>query len=471
MERLSGLDASFLYAETPAQPLHVCSILELNTSTMPGGYQFDRLKEVLALQISAIPEFRQKLADHRLNMDHPVWVDDHTFDIDRHLHRVAVPTPGGRAELADLYARIAAYPLDRERPLWEMWVIEGAGGGRDRLVIMTKIHRASVDGVMGADVLARLCSTEPELPREKTVARPGGASTVRLAVDGLKKLATRPVRLAETTATTLSTVVDIARRSMAGSTMAAPFRAPATPFNDAVTRRRVVAYTSLDLQDVDRVRELFGVTADDVVTALCSGVLRRYLIARDRLPEKSLVAAMPVPVHGRSGRPGRNQLSLLFTRLESQLDDPAERLRAIAGSNSAAKEHSDAIGPTLLLDWAQLAGRTLLSTGLQVYSALGLARRRPVHNVVISHVPGPQDTLYFLGCRVDAMYLLGPVFHGTGLNITGISVGGKLHIGITACRRLVPDAWSLAQGFHAELEALLQAGDPTRAVDPAAGVR
>lgn len=454
MQRLSGLDASFLYAETPAQPLHVCTILELDTSTMPGGYSVDRLKHFLAQHISTIAEFRQKLADHRLNLDHPVWVDDDSFDIDRHVHHIAVPAPGGRAELSDLCARIAAHPLDRGIPLWEMWVIEGSA---DRLMVMTKIHRACVDGVMGADVLARLCTTEPRPPSVEEAAGPGGANTVRLAVDGLKGLAVRPLRFAENSVATLSKAIDLARRSRGGSTMAAPFRAPGTPFNDAVSRRRAVAYTALDLRDVEQVTHRFGVTVDDVVAALCSGVLRRYLLARRRLPEKSLTAAVPVPVRGGSGRPGRNQLSMLFTRLESQIADPAERLKVIADGNAAAREHSSAIGPTFLLDWAQIAGRTVLGSALRFYSGSGLARRRPAHNVFLSHVPGPQDTIYFLGCRVDGMYLLGPVFHGTGLNITAISLSGKLHIGVAACRRLVPEAWSLADGFRTELDALLGA--------------
>lgn len=294
MERLSGLDAVFLYAETPTQPLHVCSILELDTSTMPGGYSFESLKEQLSVRLSAIPEFRQKLADHRLNLDHPVWVDDDTFDIDRHLHRIAVPAPGGRAEVSDFCARVAAYPLDRAIPLWEMWVIEGVAGGRDRVMVLTKIHHASIDGVTGAEVLARLCGTEPNLPSAEEVPGPGGAGTVRLAVDGLVKIAVRPLRFAETAATTLATVVDLAHRTRGGPTMAAPFRAPGSPFNDAVTRRRAIAYTALDMRDVKRVKDHFGVTVNDVVTALCSGVLRRYLLARGRLPEKSLRATDPI---------------------------------------------------------------------------------------------------------------------------------------------------------------------------------
>src|SRR3981189_2815185 len=158
MERLSGLDASFLYIESPTQPLHVCSILELDTSTVPGGYTFERLRGALALRMPAIPGFRAKLADSQLNLDYPVWVEDDAFDLDRHLLRICLPSPGGRRGLAEGWGHIGTAPLDRSKPLWEMWVIDGvadtdpcAGGGL--LAVMTKVHHAAVDGVTGADLL------------------------------------------------------------------------------------------------------------------------------------------------------------------------------------------------------------------------------------------------------------------------------------------------------------------------------
>jgi diacylglycerol O-acyltransferase / wax synthase len=460
MQRLSGLDASFLYLETPSQPLHVCSILEVNTSTVPGGYSFERLRDDLGARITSIPEFRQKLADNRLNFDHPAWVEDDTFDIDRHLHRIALPQPGGRVELSDICGRIASDPLDRNAPLWEMWVIEGIAGADAhagaRMVVMTKVHHAAVDGVTGADVLARLCGREPDMSPPEPVEGPGDASSVQLAVSGLVNFATRPLRLVSLVPTTVSTVVDIVRRVRSGRTMAVPFRAPRTPFNDVVTRRRTVAYAELDLEDIKRVKNRFNVTVNDVVMALCSSVLRRFLLDRGQLPDTSLVATVPVSVHDKSDRPGRNQLSALFTRLETQIADPAERLHAIERVNSVAKEHSSAIGATLLLDWAQFGARALFAPALRLYTSTGLVRR-PVHNVVISNVPGPQMPLYFLGCRVLAMYPLGPVVHGTGLNITAMSLTGKLGVGIIACRELVSDVWRLADEFETALKELLNA--------------
>jgi WS/DGAT/MGAT family acyltransferase len=324
------------------------------------------------------------------------------------------------------------------------------------MVVMTKVHHASVDGVTGADVLARLCGMEPEMSAPEPVEGPGKASSLHLAVSGLANFVTRPLRLATVVPTTMSTAVDIVRRVPSGRIMAVPFRAPRTEFNDAITRARTIAYTELDLDDIKKVKNRFAVTVNDVVMALCSGVLRRFLLERGQLPDMSLVATVPVSVHDRSDRPGRNQLSALFARLETQIADPVERLLAIARVNSAAKEHSSAIGPTLLLDWAQFAARMLMTPFLRFYTGSGLARR-PIHNVVISNVPGPQVPLYFLGCRVHAMYPLGPVFHGAGLNITAMSLTGKLDIGIIACRDLVPDVWRLADEFETALKELLDA--------------
>src|ERR1700756_4486071 len=200
MERLSGLDASFLYIESPTQPLHVCSILELDTSTVPGGYTFDRLRDELASRIAAIPEFRAKLADSQLNLDYPVWVEDDGFDLDRHLLRIGLPLPGGRRELAEVCGHIASVPLDRSRPLWEMWVIDGVAdtdaheGGL--LAVMTKVHHAAVDGVTGASLLAQLCSVEPDAPPPDPVDGPGDASPLEIAAGGLVRFAARPLQLA-----------------------------------------------------------------------------------------------------------------------------------------------------------------------------------------------------------------------------------------------------------------------------------
>ncbi|OBI88695.1 WS/DGAT/MGAT family O-acyltransferase [Mycobacterium asiaticum] len=461
MQRLSGLDASFLYLETDSQPMHVCSVIELDTSTMPGGYTFDRLREAMSLRIRALPEFQEKLANSPLNLDHPVWVDDEHFHIDRHLHRIALPAPGGRAELSEICGHIASLPLDRRRPLWEMWVIEGVAGTdchrQGRIAVMTKVHHAGVDGVTGANLMSQLCSTAADAPAPERVAGVGGASGWQIAAGGLLRFAARPLQLANVVPDTVSSVVATLLRARDGLTMARPFAAPRTVFNASISGRRTIAYAELDLEDVKTVKDHFGVKVNDVVMALVSGVLRQYLADRNVLPESSLVASVPISVHGKSDRPGRNQVSAMFASLETHIDDPVQRLNAIAESNSVAKQHSSAIGATLLQDWSQFAAPAVFGAAMRVYAMTRLTESLPVHNLVVSNVPGPQIPLYLLGCEVKAMYPLGPIFHGSGLNITVMSLNGRLDVGLIACPELLPDLWDLADEFGVVMAELLAA--------------
>jgi WS/DGAT/MGAT family acyltransferase len=457
MERLSGLDAFFLYSETPTQPLNVCCMLELDTSTMPGGYTYRRFCTALAKHVKALPEFRMKLADTQLNPDHPVWVDDEDFQLRRHLHRVGVPAPGGRRELAEICGYIAGLPLDREQPLWEMWVIEG-GARDDALAVMLKVHHAVVDGVTGANLLAQLCGLEPDAPPPQPVRGAGSGNSLQIAASGLKGFAFRPLRLATVVPATMLTLMQTRLRAREDRTMAAPFSAPPTLFNAPLSRHRNIAYTQLDMRDVKRVKNRFGVTINDVVVSLCSGVLRRYLIERGELPDTPLVATVPVSVHDKSDRPGRNQTTLMFCRVESQISDPAERIRTIAAGNTAAKDHTAAIGPTLLHDWSQFGGPAILGAIMRILPRIRI-NHSPAYNLILSNVPGPQTQLYFLGCQVDTMYPLGPLIGGAGLNITVMSLNGELGIGIISCPDLLPDLWDIADGFSDALKELLECND------------
>jgi diacylglycerol O-acyltransferase len=457
MQRLSGLDASFLYLETSDQPMHVCSIMELDTSTMPGGYTFDRLRDALSLRIRAMPQFREKLANSPLNLDHPVWVDDNNFDIDRHLHRIGLPPPGGRAELSEICGHIASLPLDRRRPLWEMWVIEGVAGTdchRDgRIGVMVKVHHAGVDGVTGANLMSQLCTTEADAPAPDPVDGVGGASGWEIAAGGLVRFASRPLHLANVVPGTVSSVVGTLLRAREGQTMARPFAAPRTVFNARISGRRNVALAKLDLEDIKTVKNHFGVKVNDVVMALVSGVLRQYLAERNALPDTSLVATVPVSVHGKSDRPGRNQVSGMFSSLQTHIADPVERLEAIAEANSVAKQHSSAIGATLLQDWTQFAAPAVFGIAMRVYARTRLTEM-PVHNLVVSNVPGPQIPLYMLGCEVKAMFPLGPIFHGSGLNITVMSLNRNLDVGLISCPQLLPDLWAMADEFAVGMQEL-----------------
>jgi|SRR5271166_318177 len=404
-----------------------------------------------------MPQFREKLANSPLNLDHPVWVDDNNFDIDRHLHRIGLPPPGGRAELSEICGHIASLPLDRRRPLWEMWVIEGVAGTdchRDgRIGVMIKVHHAGVDGVTGANLMSQLCTTEADAPAPDPVDGVGGASGWEIAAGGLVRFASRPLHLANVVPGTVSSVVGTLLRAREGQTMARPFAAPRTVFNARISGRRNVALAKLDLEDIKTVKNHFGVKVNDVVMALVSGVLRQYLAERNALPDTSLVATVPVSVHGKSDRPGRNQVSGMFSSLQTHIADPAERLKAIAEANSVAKQHSSAIGATLLQDWTQFAAPAVFGIAMRVYARTRLTEM-PVHNLVVSNVPGPQIPLYMLGCEVKAMFPLGPIFHGSGLNITVMSLNRNLDVGLISCPQLLPDLWAMADEFAIGMQEL-----------------
>ena len=463
MDRLSGLDASFLYFETPAHLMHVCGLLVLDPSTMPTQYSFPELREKLRERLEVTPAFRRKLHNPFLNFDHPVWINDDDFDIEHHVRRAAVPSPGGDRELSEVCADIAAQPLDRARPLWEMWLIEGYhDDGAPRLAVMTKMHHATVDGVSGASLVSELCSLEPDAPPfgaqkdpEPLPRRPRDRDIV---IDGVIGVAKRPLHLVNVLPHTLQAIPNWIGRARRGRAMPAPFTAPRTSFNGTITGHRSIAFARLDLDEVKQIKNAFGCTVNDVVLAMCSGALRRYLDDNGELPDDSLVAMVPVSVHGKTKRGGTNKVSGMFASLSSDIADPVERLRAIAEANRVAKDHHQTLSASLLQDWAQFAAPNTFGLAVRLYSKLRLADMHPVvHNLVISNVPGPQMPIYFLGARIVGFYPFGPVFHGAGLNVTVLSNDGHVDVGLIAARELAPNLWSLADDLQVALDELLKA--------------
>ena len=457
MERLSGLDAGLLYSESSKVPLHVCSIVRVGTSTVPGGYTFEKFIGDLGKRVGALPELRAKLGDSQLNLDHPVWVADHDFDLNRHVNRIALPTPGGREELAAVCSHIASIPLDRSKPLWEMWLIEGVDGAAPEkaLALMIKVHHAAVDGVSAANLLNTLCDLEPDAPPPDPVEGPGDAKPLAITTDGFLRFMTRPWQLTRVIPETAAMLAKTVGRAVNGTAMAAPFTAPKTRFNAELTTERTVALVQLNLGDVKKVKNQCEVKVNDVVMALCAGALRSFLADRSELPEKPLIAAVPASVHGESDRPGRNQLSGMFCNLHTDIEDSRERLHAIAESDVRAKEHKASMGPTLTVDLAQVLSRGMFGVILGVISRTPLSHAA-IHNVIISNVAGPQARLYSCGAEVTALYPLGPIYHSAGLNITVMSQGDKLNVGIVSCPQLVDDLWDLADRFDAELGELLR---------------
>jgi len=461
MQRLSGLDASFLYLETSSQLLHVCGLILLDPETVPGGYGFDSFKHTLEERIRDVPMFHRKLKQVPLGIDHPVWVKDGDFDIDRHLHRMALPAPGGDHELAELCGHIAGIPLDRSRPLWEFFVIEGLASGQ--VAVFTKMHHATVDGVSGANAISYLCSLEADAPPLESAPEgdaPRVPSDAELLARGVMHNVTKPVDIARLLVPTVGALGRTVERARRGTAMAAPLTAPRTSFNGTITGHRSLAFQDLSLELVKEVKHAVeGATVNDVVIALSGGALRRYLEERGELPTSSLLASVPVSVRDTSTRSrGSNKVSTIFSRLGTDIEDPLERLGEVSRANTHAKEHHNAIPAETLQDWAEFAAPRTFGLAVRMVSSLRLAEKGPViHNLVISNVPGPPVPLYFMGARIDGLYPLGPIFHGAGLNITVMSSPGKVHVGAIACRELVPAPDELVAQYPVELEALHRA--------------
>jgi WS/DGAT/MGAT family acyltransferase len=452
MERLSGLDASFLYFETPANHLHVSSVMTFDPSTVAGGYTFARVQETVADRLHLVPQFRRRLARVPFNLHHPVWIEDPDFDLDFHLRRVAVPAPGGDEELADLAGHIIGLQLDRSRPLWEIWMVEGLENGQ--VATVSKLHHSTIDGVSGANILVHLLDLAPE-PGEHQAAPPRWEpehkpSDIEMLGYALTSRLRRPVQLAKLVPTTLGAVVRLVLRRRGGAPKGGtPLDAPRTSFNAAITPHRRVAFTSVPLDDVKAIKNAFGTTVNDAVLSICAGALRRYLDQGGEHLDKPLIATVPISVRADGDQPGSgaNQVSAMFTSLATDLDDPVERLHAIHESTKGAKEEHSAVGATMLQEWAELAAPNVFSQAARLYSAMKLAERhRPIHNVVISNVPGPPFPLYFAGSRLTALYPLGPIFDGLGLNITVLSYMDTVGFGLLGARELMPRLWDLATG-------------------------
>ncbi|QIS02619.1 wax ester/triacylglycerol synthase family O-acyltransferase [Nocardia brasiliensis] len=458
MERLTGLDASFLYLETGTQHLHVCALILLDPTS--GDYSFDRFKAELGRRLPLIPQMRRRVYEVPFNLDHPVWVEDQNFDLDYHIRRIGIAAPAGRRELAELIGDIASRPMDRDRPLWEMSVVEGLDDGK--VAVICKYHHAAVDGITGTNMMMHLCDLEPNAaktpPAEPWQPEPS-PSDWQLLAKAVVKFPTKAgiVGMVPKTVGMVAGFAQRRRNDKAG--MALPFSAPRTPFNLAITPHRAVAFTEAELGAVKEIKSAFGVKINDVVLTIVAGVLRTYLDKHDELPDRSLVASVPVSVHESSRHTaGINKVSTLFARLGTDIADPVQRLLQVAEENRGAKAEHDLIGADFLQDWSKYAPPNTFQLAARVYSSLKLAERHPVvHNLVVSNVPGPPMPLYFLGVRVHGMYPFGPVFHGAGLTVTVLSNNDDLDFGFIACKELVPDVAELADAVPEVVDELLTA--------------
>jgi diacylglycerol O-acyltransferase / wax synthase len=477
MEQLTGLDATFLYLETPSLHMHVSMAAMFDPATVPGGYSFDKLRDLVSSRLELAPIFRRRLIEVPFRLGHPYWVDDPTFDIEYHIRRGAVPAPGGVEELAQFVGDVCSRQLDRTKPLWEMYIVEGLRGGQ--IAVVTKIHHCTIDGVSGAELLSQLFDLEPEPP-----ARPGPEtplsvderlpSDVQLVAQSLATRLTRPVGMTKLVWRTGWALLGVRRvRARSSGRAALPLTTPRTSLNSSITPHRRVAFASIALEDAKKIRRKCDTTLNDVVLAVCAGALRRYLLDGDELPEDPLVATVPVSTAPTAAnRRGANKVSAMFVALPCHIEDPVERLHAIREGTKGAKEEHNALGADVLLNWAEHATPNVFSAAARAYTRLKLAdHHRPIHSLVISNVPGPDFPLYLAGAEMVAGFPLGPVMDGAGLNITVMSYRGVLNWGLMACAETVPRLADLAIYIPDALDELARAAGvgPTRPVGVAPG--
>jgi diacylglycerol O-acyltransferase / wax synthase len=463
MERLSGLDASFLYFETPSMHMHVAMTAIFDPSTMEGGYEFGKIKDFISSRLHLVPPFRRRVVEVPFRLNHPIWVEDPDFDLDYHIRRIGAPAPGGHRELAEMAAQIASTPLDRSRPLWELYVVEGLADGN--IGVVTKMHHCAVDGVSGAELMVNLFDLTPEgreldPPEPRTPEPiPSDYQLVQHAVASRARRSLGILPLLGTTVRTASRLVS-RHRDPDAVVGAVPLTAPPTPWNMAITPHRRMSFTRVKLDDIKTIKNAVGCTVNDVVLGLMGGTLRRYLEKHDAFPaDAPLIAVCPVSVRGDDEKGQmNNKVSAMFTSLATDVDDPIERLKTIHEVTKGAKEDHNVLGANILQDWAEHAAPTTFALAARLYSSMNLSdRHRPIHNVVISNVPGPPFPLYYAGAQLEYTLPMGPVMEGAGLNITVLSYMDNVDIGFMACRELIPDVWSLVDFVEDSMQELLKA--------------
>jgi len=474
MQQLTGMDASFLALETANTTGHVGGLSVLDPSTASEPLTLARLTEVMAERLPLVPVLRRKLLNVPLGLDQPYWIDDADFDIEYHVREIALPRPGSDAQLTEQVSRLHARPLDRSRPLWELYLITGLA--RDRAAVYSKIHHAAVDGVSGTElltVLFDLTSAGRDLPAAEPFQPERPPPLPVLVARTAMRLAWRPVqtvritnelvRLLPTLAPAVNTLVGeiLGLNRGDGAVIATrPGRAPATPFNRAITPHRRFAFRSVDLDTVKAVKNTFGVSVNDVVMAMCAGALRRWLIDHDALPGQPLVAMIPVSVRDPASQGALgNSVSAMLAPLPTNVTDPGPRLQIVHSATQAAKAQQAEIPQGLVDQISDFAVPALTARAARVVFATGLLHRLPPFNVTISNVPGPNVPVYMCGARLVAHYPMSVVTDGQGLNITLVGYLGQLHFGLVSSRELIPDIDKLAGYLPEELALLAEAAE------------
>ncbi|MES2423235.1 MAG: wax ester/triacylglycerol synthase family O-acyltransferase [Pseudomonadota bacterium] len=493
MDHLSGLDAAFLYIETPETPMHVGG---LNICELPPGYEgdfFEDVKKHVLNRLHLASVFQRKLVNMPFELANPIWVHDDTLDIDYHLRSTVLPRPGSRAQLDKLVGRLHSSLLDRSRPLWEFYVIEGlqapadAPPGSRHVAFYSKVHHAALDGAGGIALAAATLDVGP-IPREvKPPPRRGptgdALGIAELTGAGLKATAAQVAKLVKTLPLAAGAAIALLRQPGEAKTKGAPKKAasnwfgPKTPINVAVTNQRLFASLSVPLAEIKAIAKGNEVTLNDVVLAICSGALRNYLADRGCVPTEPLLAAVPVSLREAGNTQLNNQVSMMRIGLASTIADPMERLQAIKQASTKSKALTGSVKSVLPTDFPSLGAPWLISGLASLFGRSRLANKMPpIANVAISNVPGPKFALYMAGAKLLTYYPVSIAVHSMALNITVQSYNGALDFGLTACRKALPDLPELAKHIQLAHEELLRltpaiVADNAEASAPAAPVK
>jgi diacylglycerol O-acyltransferase / wax synthase len=463
---LNLLDASWLLVESPETPMHVGALMPFS---LPRGAPADFLARTMAAFRAATavaPPWNRRLHSPRMRGLVPLWSEVEDIDLEHHVHHSALPAPGGERELGQLIARLHSQPLDLTRPPWEVELIEGLEGGR--FALYTKVHHALMDGIAGVRLLLRAMSTDPESSRRiapfwtiQPAPRAAGSehppATVAQIASGLL----------ETVRGQAGSVPNIARAfgSMIGAVrnkddmLQIPFDTPQSIINGRIRGPRRFATQRFELTRLKTLSKAADATLNDIVLALCGGALRRFLSELGELPDKPLTAGIPFSVRPADDDGEGNAITFIIATLGTDIADPIERLAAIRASTRRAKQHVQRLPRQAMTQYTLLLMAPYMAS---LMSGIG-GRTRPMFNVTISNVPGPEQPLYFRGARMEASYPVSLVSHGQALNITCQSYAGHLHFGFTGCRDSLPHMQRIATYTGealAELEQRLLAPAP-----------
>ncbi len=460
MHHLSIVDGAFLHLESPEMPMHVGSVALFDPPAGGAENWYEAVKAHVTSRMHLAPVFTRKLAPMPFDLANPVWIHDDDIDLDYHMRTLVLPKPGTMAQLQALCARLHSSLLDRSRPLWEFYVIEGLADGR--LAFYSKVHHAAVDGQAAVALAGSIFDLAPEGRRVKP-PRPVRSNRYQLGVAELlgaavTNQAQQLVQFARLLPPLAGAAWGTAKQAWAQRNdtsrpkLASRLKfAPPSPFTTPITNQRSFAAVGLPLQEVKAIGKAHGASINDMVLWLCSTALRHYLDEGRELPAKTLVAGVPVSLRAAGDATSNNQVSGSLVDLATHVADPAERLAAVMAATRAMKDEMGVFGDLIPKDFPSLGSPWLLSGMASLYGRSRLAHRLRVANVVISNVPGPQVPLYMAGARMVGLYPLSIVVHGIALNITVQSYNGQLCFGLIACRRAVPDVAELARAMEAAL--------------------